>query len=78
MPLCASFCVLHIMVVHDVGCYVQQQAWIHLDNDTKTYLPTVFFNDFWTLRDYMVSCPARQCAYHQFSNFRQHYSSMLL
>lgn len=33
---------------------LQQQPWVHLDNDTKTYLPTVFFNDFWTLRDYMV------------------------
>ena len=33
---------------------LQQQPWIHLDNSTRTYLPTVFFNDFWTLRDYMV------------------------
>ena len=36
------------------SCGLQQQPWIHLDNETRTYLPTVFFNDFWTLRDYMV------------------------
>ena len=33
---------------------VQQAAWVHLDVETQTYTPTVFFNDFWLLRDHMT------------------------
>mmetsp|Transcript_8115 Transcript_8115/g.24117 ORF Transcript_8115/g.24117 Transcript_8115/m.24117 type:complete len:668 (-) Transcript_8115:416-2419(-) len=31
-----------------------QLAWIHMDEIARTYEPVAWFNDFWTLKDYMV------------------------
>ena len=29
-------------------------AWMLFDEETMTYQPTVFFNDFWVLQNYLV------------------------
>ena len=33
---------------------VQMGVWMALDEGSMTYPPTVFFNDFWLLQNYLV------------------------
>ena len=33
---------------------MQMAVWMSLNEESMTYQPTVFFNDFWLLRNYLV------------------------
>lgn len=35
-------------------CLQQQVPWVRLDDSRRTYEPAAYFNDFWTLRDYLI------------------------
>jgi hypothetical protein len=37
-----------------VCLFEQQVPWVPLDESLMTYEPATYFNDFWTLKDYLV------------------------
>lgn len=47
---------LHVLasVLKLSGCLQQQVPWVRLDDSHLTYEPAAYFNDFWTLRDYLI------------------------